>query len=212
MTHAKRSLEAKKGKPASDPAQKATPWEAAGLSRRTYFRRKAAGEPIEARQKPVPAPRVPRNAKPAPKPAPVSVKPVPVPAKTSAKAPVPSERQVAPISSGEKPADPNRNERGRFKPGNLANPAGRPKGTRNKLTEDFVAVMCEDFREHGAGIVEKVRTEKPDVYLRVLASMIPKQVETGEPGVFADMSDDELQVFIDDAAAQLGFIKPGAMH
>lgn len=63
-----------------------------------------------------------------------------------------------------------------FKPGN----PGRPKGSRNKLGEAFIEAMYEDFQEHGVAAIEKVRTEKPDQYLKVVASILPKEIEAGE--------------------------------
>lgn len=68
--------------------------------------------------------------------------------------------------------------RGRpFEPGNNANPAGRPKGSRNKLGEDFLKAMAEDFAEYGKAAIVAVRTDKPDAYLKVIASILPKQAE-----------------------------------
>ena len=199
--------EAKKGKPAAEAAENATPWEAAGISRRTYFRRKAAGEPIEARQKPVPAPRVPCSVKPASKPAAVSAPAVPASAKAQA------ECHSAPENAGTSSKDAKKSKDDKpwlIKPGQVLNPKGRPPGSRNKLTDAFVQAMCEDFRLNGAGIVEKVRNEKPDVYLRVIAGMIPKQIETGELGAFSDMSEDELDTCIADMEAKLAQLERGA--
>lgn len=69
-------------------------------------------------------------------------------------------------------------QRGRpFEAGQSGNPAGRPKGARNKLNEEFVQKLCDDFQRHGADVIEKVRDEKPDVYLKVVASLAPKHVE-----------------------------------
>lgn len=65
----------------------------------------------------------------------------------------------------------------RFKPGN----PGRPKGARNKLGEAFIKAMLDDFNEHGVAAVETVRIEKPDQYLKVIASILPKEI-TGEDG------------------------------
>lgn len=68
----------------------------------------------------------------------------------------------------------------RIKPGEVRNPAGRPKGARNKLGEAFVKALHEDFEQHGIAAVERVRDEKPDHYLKVIASLLPKEIEVGD--------------------------------
>jgi len=67
-----------------------------------------------------------------------------------------------------------------YKPGQSGNPAGRPKGARNKLGTEFLEKMLKDFQEHGESVIETVRTEKPDQYLKVVASILPKEIELGE--------------------------------
>jgi hypothetical protein len=64
-----------------------------------------------------------------------------------------------------------------FKPSQSGNPAGRPKGSRNKLSEDFLRAFAQDFERHGAAVIEKVREERPQDYLKVAASLLPKQME-----------------------------------
>src|SRR5215510_13753645 len=59
-----------------------------------------------------------------------------------------------------------------FKPGN----PGRPKGSRNKLGEDFLQALAEDFARHGAEVIERVRIEKPEAYIKVVASLLPKDL------------------------------------
>ena len=68
----------------------------------------------------------------------------------------------------------------KFKPGQSGNPAGRPKGARSKLGEAFLEAMLVDFAEHGAVVITKVRDEKPDQYLKVVASILPKEIDAGE--------------------------------
>ena len=63
-----------------------------------------------------------------------------------------------------------------FALGNVANPAGRPKGSRNKLGEAFLADLLTDWSEHGPIVIQTVRAEKPDVYLKVVASILPAQL------------------------------------
>lgn len=71
---------------------------------------------------------------------------------------------------------PEKDERtGRFLAGNSGN-GGRPKGSRNKLGEAFLDALHEDFNEHGQAAIVQVRIEKPDQYLKVIASILPRDL------------------------------------
>ena len=63
----------------------------------------------------------------------------------------------------------------RFKPGQSGNPAGRQKGSRNKLGEDFIAALYEDFKDNGVATIEIARRTDPVQYLKVIASIVPKE-------------------------------------
>lgn len=67
-----------------------------------------------------------------------------------------------------------------FGPGNNANPRGRPKGSRNRLGEEFVAALRADFEKHGVDVIEKVRVDAPARYLAVIARVIPQEIKIDE--------------------------------
>ena len=78
-----------------------------------------------------------------------------------------------------------------FKPGQSGNPAGRPKGARSKLGEDFLNALHEDFQAHGVTAIANVREKKPDQYLKVIAMILPKDINLNVNSL-GEMSDDEL--------------------
>ncbi|MFA5058117.1 MAG: hypothetical protein WC485_08395 [Opitutaceae bacterium] len=51
--------------------------------------------------------------------------------------------------------------------------------------------MHDDFVAHGKKVIEKVRWEKPDQYLRVIASILPKELYV-KPTDWSDVTDEEL--------------------
>jgi hypothetical protein len=64
---------------------------------------------------------------------------------------------------------------GRFVTGHKQAGPGRPKGSRNRHTENFLREFADDFERHGAAVIAKVREEKPDVYLRIAADLLPRE-------------------------------------
>jgi hypothetical protein len=83
-----------------------------------------------------------------------------------------------------------------WQPGQSGNPAGRPKGSRNKLSEAFLSALSEDFEQNGVAVIETVRAEKPAEYLKIIAAIVPKQLEIRETSL-EDMSDEELLESLD---------------
>ena len=89
-----------------------------------------------------------------------------------------------------------------FKPGESGNPAGRPKGARSKLGEEFVQDLLADWKEHGAKVIIDVREDKPDQYLKVVASILPKELNV-KVSELDELTDDQLTSQLAFIAAQL---------
>lgn len=74
----------------------------------------------------------------------------------------------------------------KFKPGHPGGP-GRPKGSRNRLNEDFLADLHEAWGQRGK---QALAEASPDVLVKVVAGLLPKQVEVTRP--LESMTDEEL--------------------
>ena len=82
-----------------------------------------------------------------------------------------------------------------WQPGQSGNPAGRPRGSRNRLGEAFVDDLCADWRENGPQVIVAVRKADPSTYLRVVASILPKELSVTK-ATLDDVSDDELLEYL----------------
>ena len=78
---------------------------------------------------------------------------------------------LAPLATLADGSAPTRDDQGRFLTGN--NGGGRRKGSRNRLTDVFLSAVAEDFAEHGADAISRVRTTDPVTYLKIVASIVP---------------------------------------
>ena len=60
--------------------------------------------------------------------------------------------------------------------GNSGGP-GRRVGSRNRLSEQFIADLRSDWEVHGPAVIEAVRTTDPSTYLRVVAGLLPREAQ-----------------------------------
>jgi hypothetical protein len=83
-----------------------------------------------------------------------------------------------------------------WKPGQSGNPKGRPQGSRNKLSEDFVADLHEAWLAFGKPALVTLAWTDPSTFVRVVASLIPRELEATTPTVTERMSDAQLEAII----------------
>ncbi len=77
-----------------------------------------------------------------------------------------------------------RDEQGRYLKGILGGP-GRPVGSRNKLSQDFLRDLQEDWEQHGTEILRIVREKFPEVYFQSLVKLaMIHRIELGQPQAF----------------------------
>ena len=92
----------------------------------------------------------------------------------------------------------------RRRPGRKA-PAGTAttKRTKKTLGDDFLDAVRADFRAHGAGVIAAVRADKPDQYLKIVQSVLPKDLHVSLDHL-ETLSDDEIRRRIRGLEAVLG--------
>jgi hypothetical protein len=60
---------------------------------------------------------------------------------------------------------------------------GRPRGSKQKLSERFIDALHADFCEFGEAAIERVRQEDPGRYLTIVSGLVKvHRVEVGEIG------------------------------
>ncbi len=103
-----------------------------------------------------------------------------------------------------KPDDTGKKQDTRFKPGVSGNPKGRPKGSRSKLSEQFLDALCRDFDEYGVAALKTVRENDPATYVRTAASLIPKEARLEIANDLSRLSDEQLDSKIEALEKSLG--------
>src|SRR5262245_15288230 len=89
----------------------------------------------------------------------------------------------------------------RFKPGQPKT-GGRRKGTKDRIATALLESIASDFEQYGHEAVIIARKEGPVEYLRVVASLLPKEFEITTRNIANELSDDELEALIEHARHQ----------
>lgn len=81
-----------------------------------------------------------------------------------------------------------------FAKGESGNPGGKPVGSRNRIQGEFLKALAEDFAAHGREAIIQCRLTKPDAYIKVIAALMPKELELKRP--LEGLADEELESFV----------------
>jgi Family of unknown function (DUF5681) len=90
-----------------------------------------------------------------------------------------------------------------WQPGQSGNPSGRPLGARSKLSEKFILALHDDFAAHGPSVIEKVRKNQPGVYLKVVATLVPREWHIKAEPLFDGWSTEQLDEIIESVRREL---------
>ena len=75
------------------------------------------------------------------------------------------------------------------------NGSGRPAGSRTKLCKRLLEDLFADWQEGGVAAIKMMRIERPAEYVRVMCSILPKEM-LFETGSVSELADDELDQMI----------------
>src|SRR5262245_47305215 len=90
-----------------------------------------------------------------------------------------------------------RKQNGQFAKGVSGNLGGNAQRTRHLFSKAFVEALLEDFREWGPEAIARVRTETPAAYLRVCATLIPRELKLAYSQYVKSLSDEQIEQAIE---------------
>lgn len=69
--------------------------------------------------------------------------------------------------------------------------AGKAAGSRDRLSRAFLGHLADSFEKHGKSVLETLRKDDPATYIRVVASLQPKEIAVTAP--LSGMDDSKLE-------------------
>jgi hypothetical protein len=75
-------------------------------------------------------------------------------------------------------------------------PPGRPRGSRNALSEAVICAFLRDFREHGQRAIAKVRETQPAAYLKLAVLLVPREHKVEQTNTYEGLSTEQIEAYI----------------
>jgi hypothetical protein len=82
---------------------------------------------------------------------------------------------------------------GRFARGFSGNPGGSPEAARKALNKSTILEMHRAFNIGGRKAINKVMTQQPAVFLKLLCLLIPRELEMSHSGTIKAMTDEQIE-------------------
>jgi hypothetical protein len=80
------------------------------------------------------------------------------------------------------------------------------------LSEKFILALHDDFIAHGADVIARVREDKPDIYLKIIGRLVPRELHLKNESLLAGMSDEHLNDVLGRVTRELAARAPAGVE
>jgi hypothetical protein len=84
-----------------------------------------------------------------------------------------------------------------FQQGVSGNPHGNRHRTRHLLNQAFLEALLLNFRHQGKKVIERLARNQPATYLRIVASLVPREMRFEHSGAIKATTDEQLEAGIE---------------
>src|SRR5215475_11993641 len=84
-----------------------------------------------------------------------------------------------------------------FRRGVSGNPHGNRHRTRHLLNQEFMQALLLNFRHEGKRAIEKVARNQPAAYVKILALLVPREMQVEHTNRIKQMTDEELEAAVE---------------
>ena len=97
-----------------------------------------------------------------------------------------------------------------FRQGVSGNPHGNRHRTRHLLNQEFMEALLLNFRHQGKKAIEKVARNQPAAYLKILALLVPREMQIEHTSIIKQMTDEQIEHAIEAIETMLAARDAGA--